>query len=107
MACSSPTAGAANLGRRSLEAAEKAIALDPDLAEGYAARSLLRAIVHWDWRGAQPDMDRALSLAAGDANTQRRSAILLAALGRRGEAITAARKASSRATRGSRRCCGR
>lgn len=84
---------AANVGRRSLAAAEKAIALDPDLAEGYAARSLLRATVHWDWRGAQLDMDRALSLAAGDANTQRRSAILFAALGRRDEAIAAARKA--------------
>ncbi len=89
----STPAEAANLGRRSLEAAEKAIALDPDLAEGYAARGLLRAIIRWDWRGAQVDMDRALSLAPGDANTQRRSAILLAALGRRDEAIAAARKA--------------
>ena len=89
----STTAEAASLERRSLEAAEKAIALDSELAEGYAARSLLRAIVNWDWRGAQLDMDRALSLAAGDSNTQRRSAILLAALGRYDEAIAAARKA--------------
>jgi TolB-like protein len=89
----STPAEAANLERRSLEAAEKAIALDSELAEGYAARSLLRAIVNWDWRGAQLDMDRALSLAAGDSSTQRRSAILLAALGRYDEAIAAARKA--------------
>ena len=89
----STPAEAASVARRSLEAAEKAIALDPDLAEGYAARSLLRAIVHWDWHGAQLDMDHALSLASGDANTQRRSAILLAALGRRDDAIAAARKA--------------
>jgi len=89
----STPAEAANLGRRSLEAAEQAIALDPDLAEGYAARGLLRAIIRWDWRGAQLDMDSALLLAAGDANTQRRSAILLAALGRHDEAIGAARKA--------------
>ena len=93
MDSASTPAEAASVGRRSLAAAEKAIALDPDLAEGYAARSLLRATVHWDWRGAQLDMDRALSLAAGDANTQRRSAILFAALGRRDEAIAAARKA--------------
>ncbi|GEJ55466.1 hypothetical protein AMYX_02070 [Anaeromyxobacter diazotrophicus] len=89
----STPAEVADLGRRSLAAAERAIALDPELAEGYAARSLLRALVQWDWRGAQADMDRALSLAAGDAATQRRSAILLAALGRNGDAIAAARKA--------------
>jgi TolB-like protein/Tfp pilus assembly protein PilF len=79
--------------RRALAAAEKAIALDPDLAEGYAARGLQRAWLNWDWRGAQADMDRALALAAGDANTQRRYGILLAALGRQKGAIAAARKA--------------
>ncbi len=86
-------AGSAATARRALESAERAIALDPDLAEGYAARSLLRAYQNWDWRGAQGDMDRAVALAAGDANTQRRFAILLSLLGRPDEAIAAARKA--------------
>ncbi len=79
--------------RRALDAAEKAIALDPELAEGYAARGLMRLSLGWDWRGAQADMSRALELAAGDANTQRRYGILLSALGREDDAIAATRKA--------------
>jgi eukaryotic-like serine/threonine-protein kinase len=87
-----PAAAAATL-QRALQAAERSIALAPDLAEGHAARGLLRALLNWDWRGAQEDMDRALALAPGDADTQRRHGLLLAMLGRADEAIAATRKA--------------
>ncbi len=79
--------------RRALQAAEKAIALAPDLAEGYAARALVRAYLDWDWRGAEDDIHRALALAPGDADTQRRYGILLGMLGRQDEAVAATRRA--------------
>ncbi len=80
--------------QRSLEAAEKAVALDPDLAEGYSARGLLRVFLNWDWQGAQDDLDRALALAPGDAHVQRRYGLLLAIRGRSEEATEALRKAA-------------
>jgi eukaryotic-like serine/threonine-protein kinase len=79
--------------RRGIAAAEKAIALAPDLAEGYAARGLLRANLSWDWRGAQEDLDRAVALAPGDADTLRRQAVLFATLGRFGDALATIRRA--------------
>ncbi len=87
-------AGATAMMQRARRAADKAIALAPDLAEGYAARGLLRAYLDWDWRGAEEDMDRALALAPGDADTQRRYGVLLGMLGRDDEAIAATRRAA-------------
>jgi serine/threonine-protein kinase len=44
------------------EAADRAIALWPELPEGYVARAYLRATRDWDWEGALADSDRALAL---------------------------------------------
>ena len=55
------TAGFASGQQRALAAAEKAIALDPLLADGYAARAAVR-IESWDWAGAQADLDKARAL---------------------------------------------
>jgi len=54
---------------RAFAAAEKAVALGPDLAEGYVARGLVRALAQWDWDGARSDLERALAL--GPENAQR------------------------------------
>jgi TolB-like protein len=54
--------------REAVAAAEKAVALAPDLAEAFAARGLLRALLQWDWPGAQSDYERALALAPEDAD---------------------------------------
>src|SRR5207302_8355808 len=56
---------------RAMQAAEKAVALDPDLAEGYAARGFLRSSIRWDWEGARADFERALALNAGDSEIHR------------------------------------
>jgi eukaryotic-like serine/threonine-protein kinase len=85
--------GSRNMRDRALAAANKAIALDPNLAEGYSARAILRAVYSWDWSGAQADIDRALALAPGDASIQRRYGILLNTLGRPRDAILVTRKA--------------
>ena len=44
------------------EMAEKAIELDPSLAEAYVARGLARQNYDWNWAGAQSDFKKALEL---------------------------------------------
>jgi len=79
--------------QRALAAADKAIALVPDLADGYAARGFLRSQFTWDWVAGQADLEKALALDPGDSFVQRRYGILLWSLGRAPEAIAAMRKA--------------
>jgi tetratricopeptide (TPR) repeat protein len=73
--------------------AEKAIALAPEEAEGYAARGLLRSSYSWDWAGAQADLAKALLLDPASATVQRRYAGLLKSQGQLSEAIAAEKKA--------------
>ncbi len=77
---------------RALAAAERAVALDPELADGYAARGFLRSSARWDWDGAREDVERALALNPGNAETYRIYAPVLAAVGRLDAALAAARK---------------
>jgi len=79
--------------QRAIAAADKSIALAPDLADGYAARGWLRSTVTWDWTGCQADFEKALALEPGNAVTQRRYGSVLQNLGRMTEAIAATRKA--------------
>ena len=81
-------------GQRALAAAEKAIALDPGLPDGYLARADARKFLAWDLAGAQVDVERALALNPGDASANRERGIVLLSLGRTPEAITALRKAA-------------
>jgi tetratricopeptide (TPR) repeat protein len=78
--------------RKALAAADRAIALAPKRAEGYAARAYLRHVVSWDWAGAQADFDRGLELEPGDARIYLPHSQLLLTLGRLPEATVAARK---------------
>jgi TolB-like protein/tetratricopeptide (TPR) repeat protein len=84
----------AALFQQSLKTADRAVALAPDEAEGYAARGYLRRF-NWDWAGAQTDLEKALSLDPGDSTVQFRYASLLATMGRRTEAIAALQKSTS------------
>ena len=74
--------------------AEKAIALAPDQALGYAARSLLRVGLHGDWRGAERDLSLALALAPNDAEILSNLAWTQRDLGRHAEALPLSRKAA-------------
>jgi TolB-like protein/tetratricopeptide (TPR) repeat protein len=90
----SATAEESTLARqRAQVAADKAIALAPDLADGYVARGLYRASIMWDWNGAQADFDKALALEPGSSLAHRRVGLLFRSLGRQPEAIAATRKA--------------
>ena len=80
---------------RALSAAEKAVALAPDVADGYVARATLRAEWKFDWEGAAADLERALALNPSDADALQANAYsVLVPLGRIPEAIAAARKAT-------------
>jgi tetratricopeptide (TPR) repeat protein len=80
--------------RRAIEAAEKAVALGPDIADGYAARGDVRTHVVWDWDGAQADFEQALAIKPGDASIQLGHAHLTAVLGRLTDAIAIAQHAA-------------
>ena len=73
--------------------AEKAVALAPDLADGYLARATFRISYEHDWNGARTDLDKALALSPGESRTHLGYSGLMRALGRVPEAIAAARKA--------------
>jgi len=90
------TAAASAEGRqKALTEADRAVALDRDLADGYSARGHLRSLLTWDWAGAQADLQRALSLDPGDSRTLRWHGDLLAVLGRLPEAIAVTREATA------------
>ena len=65
------SAEVARMQDRALEAAEKAVALAPDLAEARLARGTLRAIVQRDFDGARADLTRALALNPENPETLR------------------------------------
>ena len=79
-----------------LAAAEKAIALAPELPDGYVARGLLRVPVRWDWQGANKDLQRALELKPDDPDTlQVYGSVVLRGLNRLPQANAALRKAAA------------
>ena len=80
--------------RRALDAAERAIALDPNLADGYWVRALLRKTFAYDWSGAGADLERARALSPSDAAVVTNSGQLLTTLGRFPEAISTLRRAT-------------
>jgi tetratricopeptide (TPR) repeat protein len=44
------------------QAAQRALDIDPNLAEGYTSRAFVKLAYDWDWRGAEADFRRALEL---------------------------------------------
>jgi tetratricopeptide (TPR) repeat protein len=79
--------------RRAEADAEKAVALAPEEAEGYASRGFIRSTLSWDWAGAQADFAKALLLDPASATVQHSYARLLMSQGRLPEAIATERKA--------------
>ena len=79
--------------RNAREAAERALALDPNLAEAHAAIGRIKTNYDWDWAGADTSVQRALALEPGNAAVILGAARLAAALGRFDEALTLDRRA--------------
>jgi len=79
-----------------LEAArcnERAVQLDPDLAEGHAGVGWVRFWRDWDWPGAATAFERALALNASEANAHLGYSQLLSVLGRPADALQHLRQA--------------
>ena len=82
--------------RRAREAAEKALALDPQLADAHLAMGWIQTLYDWDWTAADASYRRALDLEPGNALALRRVGGQALVLGRWDEAIELTNKAIER-----------
>jgi serine/threonine protein kinase/Flp pilus assembly protein TadD len=74
------------------EAAQRALAIEPNLAEAYTALGL---VLHWyeyDWAGAEASFTRALELAPGSADAAQAAGMLEFCLGRYDRALELMRR---------------
>jgi TolB-like protein len=78
---------------RGREAVARALALEPDLAEGHAQMGWIQMTHDRDWSGAEASYRRALEMAPGNAGVLRRASALAANLGRIDDAIVLGRQA--------------
>ena len=60
-------AGRAETAEKARAAVDRALALDPDLAEAHNALGTIRFYLDWDWSGAEIEFKRALALNASSA----------------------------------------
>jgi tetratricopeptide (TPR) repeat protein len=79
--------------RKAREEVQKALELDPNLAEAHAELGQIRTTYDWDWAGADAAFKRALELEPGNATVVRQAARLAGTLGRFEEAIRLDRRA--------------
>jgi len=79
--------------RKAREAAERALALDANLAEAHAAMGWIKMNYNWDWPGADASYQKALALEPGNAAVIWRASELAANLGRFEEALPQDRRA--------------
>jgi eukaryotic-like serine/threonine-protein kinase len=75
------------------DAANRALILDPGLAEAHAAIGEIKLDYDWDWAGANVAYQRALALENGNAEIVERAASLAATLNRFEDALTLSRQA--------------
>ncbi len=76
------------------EAAARAVALEPDCAEGHLALGKTQLTFDWNWRGADESFRRALALVPNHADVLHESAYLARCLGRLPEAIALGERAT-------------
>ena len=79
--------------RAAHESAEKAIALDPNLATGYLALGLVQISYNWDWEGADASLSKAAQLEPGSAAVLSNRAYLARHLGHLEDTIALSRQA--------------
>ncbi len=73
-------------------AAQRAIELDPTMAEPHASLAALKELADWDWAGAEDEYRKAIGLNPNDATSHHWYALLLENLGRFNEALTEVEK---------------
>ena len=75
-------------------AVERALELDPDLAEAHGARGMVRFYFEWDWAGAEEALVRAVELDPGSAAVHEEYGNFLLAMVRLDEAMAESRRAA-------------
>jgi tetratricopeptide (TPR) repeat protein len=75
------------------EAANRAIALDPESAQAYYALGFVQFLVDWDWPAAEASMQRALALAPNDVNVLSTAATIAQTAGQADRGLALSRKA--------------
>jgi tetratricopeptide (TPR) repeat protein len=78
---------------RAREAAQRALALEPSLAEAHLALGTVQTFYDWDWMSADATLRRALELSPGNAEALRAAGLLAYELGRLDESIALCRRA--------------
>jgi len=78
---------------KALTAAQRAIELDENLAEGHASRAFIKELYEWDWPGAEQEYKRAIGLNPEYANAHHWYALYLGAMDRWVESMAEAKKA--------------
>ena len=78
---------------RSKALAQKALDLDAEVPEAYAALGTVKRIYDWDWVGAERDFRRAIELNPSYARAHLGYALLLSCLGRGDEALVEIKRA--------------
>ncbi len=73
--------------------ADKALQLDPNLAEAHSVLAWVHAVYSWDWRQAEKEFQHAVELNPNSASAHRRYSSFLAWLGRFDEALAEAKRA--------------
>jgi TolB-like protein/DNA-binding winged helix-turn-helix (wHTH) protein/Tfp pilus assembly protein PilF len=68
-------------------AATKAVELDDSLAEGHLALAAVKLFYHWDWNGAEREVERAIALNPSLAEAHHLHAYILGTRNHMGEAI--------------------
>jgi tetratricopeptide (TPR) repeat protein len=81
--------------RKARDAADRALALDRNLAEAHLADASIKQRYDWDWSGADAAVQRALALEPGNAAALDRAANLACTLGRFDEALQLYRRAAA------------
>jgi serine/threonine-protein kinase len=74
--------------------AERALELDPHLAQAHLAVANVRAMLDWDWEAAEAGFRQAIALNPSSDGAHRWYGILLAGLGRSSEAVQESQRAS-------------
>ena len=75
------------------QAAQKALALDPSLPEGYLAQATIQMSYDWDWAGAEASLQRALDITPNMADAVTEMGLLQRYLGDLDQAIALERRA--------------
>ena len=73
--------------------AERALELDPHLAHAHLAVAIIRAMLDWDWEGAEAGFRQAIELNPSSDGAHRWYGLVLAGLGRSSEAVREAQRA--------------